>query len=87
MAVTDFLIRILSAVILGFIIGTERQYRRTLAGVRTNVLVCVGACLFVMYSSIAGSGDSAPYCWSSSNWCRFSWWVVLYLEKDLTSED
>lgn len=59
MAVTDFLIRILSAVFLGFIIGTERQYRRTLAGVRTNVLVCVGACLFVMYSSIAGSGDSS----------------------------
>lgn len=59
MAITDFLIRILSAVILGFVIGLERQYRRTLAGIRTNVLVCVGACLFVMYSSVAGSGDSA----------------------------
>lgn len=59
MTLTDFLIRILFAVILGFVIGLERQYRRTLAGIRTNVLVCVGACLFVMYSSIAGSGDSS----------------------------
>lgn len=59
MLITDFLIRLLSAVILGFFIGLERQYRRTLAGIRTNVLVCVGACLFVMYSSVAGSGDSA----------------------------
>lgn len=56
MTLTDFLIRILSAVFLGFVIGLERQYRRTLAGIRTNVLVCVGACLFVMFSPLAG-GD------------------------------
>ncbi|MGL4570585.1 MAG: MgtC/SapB family protein [Clostridium sp.] len=58
MILTDFLIRLLSAAILGFLIGLERQYRQTLAGIRTNVLVCVGACLFVMYATIAGSGDS-----------------------------
>lgn len=55
----DFFIRLLSALFLGFIIGLERQYRQTLAGIRTNVLVCVGACLFVMYASIIGSTDSA----------------------------
>lgn len=59
MTLTEFLIRLLSAVLLGFVIGLERQYRQTLAGIRTNVLVCVGACLFVMYSSLAGSGDSS----------------------------
>lgn len=59
MIITDFLIRLLAAVLLGFFIGLERQYRRTLAGIRTNVLVCVGACLFVMYSSIIGYGDSS----------------------------
>lgn len=55
----DFIIRLISAVFLGFIIGLERQYRQTLAGIRTNVLVCIGACLFVMYASIIGSTDSS----------------------------
>lgn len=55
----DFVIRLISAVFLGFIIGLERQYRQTLAGIRTNVLVCIGACLFVMYASIIGSTDSS----------------------------
>lgn len=58
MLFVDFIIRLLSAVFLGFIIGLERQYRQTLAGIRTNVLVCIGACLFVMYASIVGSTDS-----------------------------
>ena len=59
MVFIDFIIRLLSAVFLGFIIGLERQYRQTLAGIRTNVLVCIGACLFVMYASIIGSTDSS----------------------------
>lgn len=59
MEFTDFLTRILFSIILGFIIGLERQYRQNLAGIRTNVLVCVGACLFVMYSAVVGSGDSS----------------------------
>ncbi|WP_024613555.1 MgtC/SapB family protein [Clostridium sp. Ade.TY] len=60
MTLTDFTIRILVAIVLGFVIGLERQYRQTLAGgIRTNVLVCVGACIFVMYSYIA-TGDNSP---------------------------
>ena len=59
MLFTDFIIRLISAVFLGFIIGLERQYRQTLAGIRTNVLVCIGACLFVMYATIIGSTDSS----------------------------
>ena len=39
----DFFIRLLSALFLVFIIGVERQYRQTLARIRTNVLVCVGS--------------------------------------------
>lgn len=58
MTLIDFTIHLFSAVILGFIIGLERQYRHTLAGIRTNVLVCVGACLFVSYSFIVGNGDA-----------------------------
>lgn len=59
MTVLDFTIRILVAIVLGFIIGLERQYRQTIAGgIRTNVLVCIGACLFVMYSYIAVGVDN-----------------------------
>lgn len=59
MTLTNFIIRLLTAIVLGFIIGLERQYRQTLAGgIRTNVLVCVGSCLFVMYSYIVTGGDS-----------------------------
>lgn len=58
MTLTDFLIRLLTSILLGFIIGLERQYRHTLAGIRTNVLVCIGACLFVMFPALIGSSDS-----------------------------
>jgi putative Mg2+ transporter-C (MgtC) family protein len=36
-----------AAFVLGGLIGLERQYRQRTAGLRTNVLVCVGAALFV----------------------------------------
>ncbi len=38
---------LLMAFILGGIIGFERQYRQRTAGLRTNVLVAIGAALFV----------------------------------------
>ncbi|ATH82160.1 MgtC/SapB family protein [Pseudomonas sp. KHPS1] len=38
---------LLSAFVLGALIGLERQYRQRTAGLRTNVLVAVGAALFV----------------------------------------
>jgi len=40
-------ISLLTAFILGAMIGYERQYRQRTAGLRTNVLVAVGAALFV----------------------------------------
>jgi len=47
MEYTDFLMRILVALLLSFIVGLERQWRRRAIGLRTNVLVCIGAFLFV----------------------------------------
>lgn len=47
MEYTDFLIRIAAALILSFLIGLERQWRRRAIGLRTNVLVCLGSFLFV----------------------------------------
>src|SRR5262245_50314925 len=43
----DTLVSLATAFILGTIIGAERQYRQRTAGLRTNVLVAVGASAFV----------------------------------------
>jgi putative Mg2+ transporter-C (MgtC) family protein len=43
----DTLISLLAAFVLGTLIGAERQYRQRSAGLRTNVLVCLGAAAFV----------------------------------------
>lgn len=43
----EFLGRILVCFILSFFIGLERQWRRRITGLRTNVLVSLGAFLFV----------------------------------------
>jgi putative Mg2+ transporter-C (MgtC) family protein len=43
----DTLISLVTAFVLGTVIGAERQYRQRNAGLRTNVLVAVGAAAFV----------------------------------------
>jgi putative Mg2+ transporter-C (MgtC) family protein len=43
----DSLISLLGAFVLGTLIGAERQYRQRSGGLRTNVLVAVGAAAFV----------------------------------------
>jgi putative Mg2+ transporter-C (MgtC) family protein len=51
--------KLLMAVILGGAIGFERELSRKPAGLRTNVLICVGAALFMIVSRHIGGG--APY--------------------------
>lgn len=55
----DFLARIGSAFLMGTLIGLERQYRQRNAGLRTNILVSVGAAAFTVlsYSMTTGNGD------------------------------
>jgi putative Mg2+ transporter-C (MgtC) family protein len=43
----DSLVSLFSAFVLGTLIGAERQYRQRSGGLRTNVLVAVGAATFV----------------------------------------
>lgn len=43
----DTLISLSAAFVLGSLIGIERQYRQRTAGLRTNVLVAIGAAAFV----------------------------------------
>ena len=44
----DILIRIGAAVLVGGIIGVEREHKNRPAGMRTNVLVCLGSCIIAM---------------------------------------
>ena len=46
-SLVDTLVSLSAAFILGGLIGFERQYRQRTAGLRTNVLVAVGAAIFV----------------------------------------
>lgn len=46
----DFLIRIGAALGLGFILGLERELTNKYAGLRTHILVCLGACAFTIIS-------------------------------------
>lgn len=56
----DLLIRLICACISGFIIGRERENKRKFAGIRTHLLVCLGACVAMIISKY-GFADSENY--------------------------
>lgn len=51
--------RLLAASALGGIIGLDREYKRRSAGVRTNLLICLGAAFFTLLSAVL-AGDGSP---------------------------
>lgn len=52
------LTKILLAVVLGALIGAEREYHDKAAGFRTNIFICVGATLFTIVSlELGGAAD------------------------------
>lgn len=46
------------ATILGGLIGLERQFHGKPAGIRTNILICVGAAVFTIVSQLMAAGGS-----------------------------
>ena len=52
------LLRLTAALILGAIVGIERQWRQRAAGLRTNTLVCLGAAAFVDLGLAVGGPNS-----------------------------
>jgi len=55
-----FLLRVTVALVMGALIGSERQLRQRMTGLRTNALVSTGACLFVlMTQSVPGIATDA----------------------------
>lgn len=55
----DTLVSLTVAFVLGMLIGAERQYRTRAAGLRTNVLVAVGAAAFVDLAMHLAGADGA----------------------------
>jgi putative Mg2+ transporter-C (MgtC) family protein len=55
----DLAMRVLVAALLGAVIGVEREYRGHDAGLRTNILVSLGSCLFTLLS-IFGFPETGP---------------------------
>ncbi|MBA3672935.1 MAG: MgtC/SapB family protein [Gemmatimonadaceae bacterium] len=56
----DLLVKLLLAVLLGGIIGFEREVAGKPAGLRTNILICVGAALLMDVSIRIGTVDGGP---------------------------
>jgi len=53
----EMVLRLLLAVALGAIIGYQRERARKSAGLRTHVLICLGAALFTVTSIYGFGGD------------------------------
>jgi putative Mg2+ transporter-C (MgtC) family protein len=51
--------RLLAACLLGGVIGLEREVKRKSAGVRTNLLISMGAAFFTLLSAVL-AGDGSP---------------------------
>ena len=50
--------RLLSAIVLGGVLGLEREAKGRAAGLRTHILVCTGSALFVMAPLLAGVSEA-----------------------------
>src|ERR1700749_4946204 len=59
MEILEFSLRLGAALLMGTLVGLERQWRQRMAGTRTNALVAAGASAFVMAGSLLGSDPSA----------------------------
>ena len=61
----DICLRLLCAMAVGMVIGTEREYTNRPAGMRTHILVALGACavmitgqlIFLQYKALGGNPD------------------------------
>jgi len=57
--VVDLVLRLLLAAALGAVIGFEREWHQKPAGLRTNILIALGAALFTIVSTALASQGSA----------------------------
>jgi putative Mg2+ transporter-C (MgtC) family protein len=53
---SEIVIKLALAVVVGGLIGAEREYRSKSAGFRTLTLICLGSTIFTIFSQIIGAG-------------------------------
>ncbi len=57
MTLIDFVLRLLASIVAGGMVGLERQFNNKSAGFRTNTLVSMGACIYVLINvTLTGNG-------------------------------
>ncbi len=52
------LLSVILAIVFGAVIGAEREFCGKAAGLRTNVLICLGAAVFTILSASMGNQES-----------------------------
>lgn len=57
-SLSGFSIRLAIAILLGFLVGLERQWTKHQAGILTNVIVCVGAYAYTAFSFVINQNDT-----------------------------
>jgi len=57
-ATSDILVKLALSILIGGLLGAEREYRSKSAGFRTLTLICVGATLFTICSQIIGGAGN-----------------------------
>ena len=60
MSTLDFILRLLAATAAGGAVGLERQINNKSAGLRTNTLVAVGSCIYVLINVILTKDTGDP---------------------------
>jgi len=54
MTTSEIVLKLALSILIGGLLGAEREYRSKSAGFRTLTLICVGATLFTIFSKIIG---------------------------------
>ena len=54
----DTIEKLLLSILIGGVIGAEREYRSKSAGFRTLTLICLGSTLFTIFSMLIGMGSN-----------------------------
>lgn len=56
----DFLLKLLVAIVCGGLIGIERERKGKAAGLQTNILICLGAALYMVISEYISRATGQP---------------------------
>ncbi|HEY0740395.1 MAG TPA: MgtC/SapB family protein [Chryseosolibacter sp.] len=59
MDIQDTITKLIISIVIGVIIGGEREYRNKSAGLRTIILICLGSTIFTMLSDHLGDSTGA----------------------------